>query len=189
LETKSSTALIIGCIFSVVLFLIFIILQAMQRPLRPTGASAQASVVAKPTAAPGSQWEYWTHQDSMGRKRSNASVDSTNTLSFGFPYQGWQHGTLALRKSPGLDALIRIERGQFICGYPGCSVNVRFDDGPIQRFLASEPDDHSTTTLFLLGNERRFAAQLLKAKAVHIEATFYQEGSQILDFNVEGLKW
>jgi hypothetical protein len=60
-------------------------------------------------------WAYRTTEDSMGRKQSFASVESTNTLSFGFPYQNAQHGTLTIRKSAqwGTNVLVRIEHGQF----------------------------------------------------------------------------
>jgi hypothetical protein len=83
---------------------------------------------------------------------------------------------------------LSIEWGQFVCGIRSCTLKVRFDTGAIQRFSASEPSDHSTTTLFLNG-EGRLISQLRKAKVVRIEATFYQEGSQTLEFNVEGFKW
>jgi hypothetical protein len=126
----------------------------------------------------------------MGRKQSFANVSSTNTLNFGFPYQGRQWGILTVRKSSqkGTNVLIRIERGQFLCGIEDCIVNVRFDTGRIQRFSATEPSDHSTTTLFL-NDEPRFVSLLHKAKVVRVEATFYEEGSQALEFNVEGFKW
>jgi hypothetical protein len=126
----------------------------------------------------------------MGRKRSFASVTSTNTLSFDFPYQGIQHGTLVIRKAAesGTNVIVRIERGQFLCPLDDCTVNVRFDAGRIQQFSASGPTDHSTTTLFL-ENEARFVSQLRRAKVFRVEATFYQHGSQTLEFNVEGFKW
>ena len=84
--------------------------------------------------------------------------------------------------------MVQIERGQFLCRFDGCTVNVRFDSGPIQRFSAGEPSDHSTTILFVL-NEGRFMSQLRKSKVVRIEAEFYQEGSQALEFDSEGFKW
>jgi hypothetical protein len=126
----------------------------------------------------------------MGRKQSFAQVTSTNTVSFGFPYQGSQHATLTIRKTArwGTEAIFRIERGQFLCGIDECAVNVRFDSGPIRQCSASEPSDHSTTTLFLR-NGPSFVAQLRKAKTLRIEATFFQEGSHTLEFNVEGFKW
>jgi hypothetical protein len=88
----------------------------------------------------------------MGRKRQFATNPSVNTLSFGFPYQGEQHGVLMLRRSQaGNEVIIAIEKGQFLCYVTDCNVNVRFDDGPPRRVSASGPADHSTTTLFLSG--------------------------------------
>jgi len=57
--------------------------------------------------------------------------ESTNTASFGFPYQGVQHTLLFLRGHPrhGQDVILKIEKGQFQCSsYDGCTVLVRFDD-------------------------------------------------------------
>ena len=158
-------------------------------PSSPSAPTVPEYTAPKPEPEPGSQWSYSGGEDTMGRKRSFARVTSTNTLSFDFPYQGSQNGTLTIRKSQsGTNVIVRIERGQFLCGLDECTVNVRFDSGPIQQFSASGPDDHGTTTLFL-GNEGRFVSQLRKAKIVRIEAKFYQEGSQALEFHVEGFKW
>jgi hypothetical protein len=59
--------------------------------------------------------------------------------------------------------------------------NVTFDDGKMQTFSASAPDDHATTTFFLQ-NSGRFVSQLKRAKTVHIEAPFYQEGAKVFEF-------
>ena len=202
-EGMSPTKLIVGSVF--VLFgLMFIILMldrsAGTRAADPVSNSTAPKEstpppeVAKPSPPPkpepGSQWSYSTDQDRMGRKLSFAEVTSTNTLAFGFPYQGSQHGSILIRKSPqsGTNVMFRIERGQFICGIESCTINVRFDDGPIQKFSATEPSDHGTTTLFI-DNETRFLSQLRKAKILRLEATFYQEGRQGLEFDVEGFKW
>ena len=156
----------------------------------PSASSAPETPTPPAKPEPGSQWDYSTNEDTMGRKQSFAIVESTNTLTFGFPYEGRQWGMLTIRRSArwGTNVLVRIERGQFLCGIEDCTVNVRFDSGPIQSFSAVEPADHSTTELFL-HNEARFISQLRRAKVVRVETTFYQEGSQTLEFNVEGFKW
>jgi hypothetical protein len=98
--------------------------------------------------------------------------------------------TLSLRTHPryGNDVILNIERGQFLCGYSGCSVSVRFDDKPPRRFSASEVADHSTTTLFI-GNFNSFLSETKKAKTIHIEALFFSQGSRVFEFDVAGLKW
>jgi hypothetical protein len=43
--------------------------------------------------------------------------------------------------------------------------------------------------MLFIDNEARFVAQLKKARRLRVEATFYQEGSRGIEFNVEGLQW
>jgi hypothetical protein len=132
-------------------------------------------------------WIYDQTTDSMtGKISSFAAIDSTNTLNFDFPYSGPQHATLMLRKHPqhGKDIILNIERGQFLCnGYSGCSVLVRFDENKPVRYSASEPSDNSTTTIFL-SNYAGFIKSMMKAKHLRIQAEFYQQGNQVLEFDV-----
>lgn len=146
----------------------------------------QASQNIKPE-----NWSYGDSLDKMGRGKIRwASASSINTVSFDFPYSGPQHGTLDLRIHPqyGKDVILRIERGQFLTGIDGCKVLVRFDEGKPQNFWGNGPSDHSTTSLFI-SDYSRFVSALKKAKRIIIQAPFYQEGNQVFEFNVEGLKW
>lgn len=131
---------------------------------------------------PPSAWDYDIRRDPMGGTIAIAAVSSTNTFEFDFPYQGSQHATLVVRKAGGLDVMLSIEQGQFICML-GCSVLVRFDDGKTVRWRASDTADHSTTTIFLR-RESDFVKALSKARVVRIEATFFQEGTRVLEFPV-----
>jgi hypothetical protein len=83
--------------------------------------------------------------------------------------------------------LLEIERGQFLCGIESCSLNVRFDQGSIVRYSASEPSDNSSTVLFI-NNEPTFLDRMRHARTVTIEATFFQEGSQALTFNIQNFR-
>ena len=161
-------------------------------PSEPTATPTAPEPTSATTtqSASGSQWNYSTDQDNMGRARSFAVVTSTNTLNFDFPYTGSQYAHLTIRKTAGQGsaAMVSIERGQFLCGVEDCTVNVRFDEDPLRRFSAVPPSDQSTTVLFL-EDAPSFVAKLRRAKTVRIEATFYQEGAQTLEFSVEGFKW
>lgn len=198
-KTNKSKVLGIGCLGLIVLsVLISVATNRARNSSAPAAASpsAPSSGVSSdirttaPTPEPGSQWTYRTDQDGMGRQRSFASVTSDNTLSFAFPYQGSQNATLTIRRVSqlGTDVMVQIQRGQFLCGIEECAINIRFDSGPVQQFSASGPTDHSTTLLFINGAPR-FISLLRKTKAVRVEATFYQEGRHVLEFNVEGLDW
>lgn len=136
-----------------------------------------------------SDWYYLDFEDDMtGRKTFLATIDSTNRVNFGFPYSGAQSATLKLRTHPrwGKDVILSISRGQFQCSsYSGCSLLVRFDDEPPVRYSAVEPSDNDSTYIFFQGYSN-FVGRMMKSKRVRIEAQFYQEGSRIFEFNVEG---
>lgn len=155
-------------------------------------AEDEAAVLKAHQRQMGLVWRYGTHNDDMTQKEVlTAEVDSTNTLSFGFPYAGAQRATLELRKHPrwGSDVILQVERGQFLCNsYDGCSVSVRFGGGKPQRFFASEPSDNSTTYLFI-SDYSKFMSQLRKVDEVVIEASFYQSGNQALKFSTADLNW
>lgn len=161
-----------------------------------TTAKADSNkVVAPPTRptapAPVENWHYSNSEDSMtGKPEKSASVVSANSVAFDFPYAGAQHATLILRIHPryGKDVILNIEKGHFLCSFTGCGVSVRFDDKPPRRFSATEPEDHSTTTLFI-GNYNSFVSEAKKAQTIRIEALFYSQGSRVFEFDVAGLQW
>ncbi|MBP7765097.1 MAG: zinc ribbon domain-containing protein [Syntrophaceae bacterium] len=156
----------------------------------PTTQASTASVppVTAPTpTASVSQWQYHQWADEMGKGTfSVAWVKSLNTVNFGFPYSGTQHGDLTLRVHPrhGKDVIFKIEKGQILChSYDNCTVLVRFDDEKAERFTASGAADHSTETIFIQ-NYSRFMEKMLKAKKVRISVNIYQEGSPVFEFDV-----
>lgn len=140
----------------------------------------------------GEAWTYENVQDSMTQKTINiALLGSTNRLSFGFPYRGTQQAQLQLRKHPrwGQDVILQIQKGQFLCNsYDGCSVSVRFGNGKPKKFSAGEPNDNSSTSIFIRGYSN-FVSELRKVDKIYIEASFYQEGNRTLEFAVDGLDW
>jgi hypothetical protein len=137
-------------------------------------------------------WIYDSWKDDLGRGEiKQASIFSINMFEFAFPYAGLQNAELILRKHPeyGNDVILKIKRGQFLCNYNGCSVNVKFSNQqkPI-TFSAVEPADNSSETIFIRGFDR-FLANLKNSETVKIEATIYQEGSRVFEFNTKALKW
>jgi hypothetical protein len=156
---------------------------------------AETAVSVTPVAAPseirsvGQQWTYSVNEEQMtGGMRKTASVSSTNTVEFGFPYAGSQNGHLTLRTDPryGKDVIFRIEQGQILCtSYDGCTVQVRFDDEKPTSFSASAAADHSSETVFI-DDYARFLAKMRKAKRVRLSLNIYQNGRPVFDFDVSG---
>ena len=158
---------------------------------RSRSTVGQSPPAPAPPLEPGAQWMYGASEDPMAKGTTySATVQSTNTVSFDFPYSGAQHATLTLRTHPryGKDVVLRIERGQFLCSsYDGCNVLVRFDDGQPLTFSAGGPSDNSTETLFIR-DYSRFVGGMLKAERVRISAEIYQEGSPVFEFDVRGFE-
>jgi len=106
-----------------------------------------------------------------------AEIQSTNTVTFGWPYGGPQRATLGLRIHPtcGKSLILFLPKAHFLCHTfdDSCRVTVRVDDGKPQTFRASGPDDHAVPTLFIRGYDV-LVPQLKTARTLRIEANFYQ---------------
>lgn len=158
-------------------------------PVPETVGSATPATAPSEASPVGQQWTYSVNEEQMtGGMRKIASVSSTNTVEFGFPYAGSQNGHLTLRTDPryGKDVIFRIERGQILCtSYDGCTVQVRFDDEKPTSFSASAAADHSSETVFI-DDYARFLAKMRKAKRVRLSLNIYQSGRPVFDFDVSG---
>jgi hypothetical protein len=118
----------------------------------------------------------------------HATALSSNTVNFGFPYGGAQHGTLFLRTHPkyGKDVVLSIEKGQFLVrSYEDSKALVRFDDGEPITYNVVGAEDHSTTSVFFR-DYQGFVSRMLKAKRVRISVPVYQQGSPVFEFEVSG---
>jgi len=162
-------------------------------PRNESDSSSRATAPQPTTSAPpapkvpGEQWAYRQTDDPMGKGTTHyARVTSTNTVNFGFPYSGAQHGTLTLRAHPrfGTDIIFSIKRGQILCrSYQDCTVLIRFDDEPAINFSAVGAADNSTETIFIR-NYNGFMEKLRKAKRVRIAAEIYQQGAPVFEFDI-----
>jgi len=164
----------------------------------PKSQSSQPRTLPSNTQSYNSQptnqthWDYYDSTDEMGRGRIlRAVIQSTNTISLGFPYEGEQHATLTLRQHPkhGNDVYIRIEKGQLLDSDYNDRVSARFDNDKVLTFSSSGPADLSSETLFLNGAFATFVSRLKTAKTLRMEVPVYQAGNQIFTFDVAGFDW
>lgn len=159
---------------------------------------AAAAVAAAATAeqeklkkAQGLSWNYIDSQDKMGRGTiKTAYIYSINTFNFEFPYQGEQRATLRIRVHPKLkkDVILSIEQGIFQCDFNGCTVTVRFDKDQAKNFRAVRSADNDTTTVFIKKSASFYSAAK-QSKKIYIEATFYQQGTRVFEFDSADLKF
>lgn len=164
-------------------------LDRVSTPHIAVGASPPAADGVAPKS-PSPTWQYSHWPDPMGRGMTRiAEIDSTNILSFRFPYSGEQHARLVIVNSAkyGLQVQVSIRSGQFMCpGYEGCTVETKLDDQAIVAMHASAAADGDPTVLFLPDPEN-VVSHVLSAKTFRVEAPFWQEGNQTLIFSVDNL--
>jgi hypothetical protein len=149
--------------------------------------SQNTDIVKSPPSVKEQEWSYSQNVDPMTSKTSYfASLASTNTINFKFPYNGEQRGEISLSTHPHRKNIVfSINQGQFLCtSYRGCYITVRFDENPPKSYDAVGPRDGSTTYIFIQ-DYASFVERLQKSKKVLIQAEFYQEGLRTFEFNVK----
>jgi len=161
-------------------------------PSRYQRLNARAILAANAEQIPPRWWNYSTYIDQMsGMITKEATLSSTNTHQLVFPYNGGTRGTLILRKHPryGNDIIFSVNKGQLLCG-DGCFISIKFDDKKPYSVGASEPDDHSSTVLFLSKYDyNKLLKDFRNSKKVLVEVKFFQQGTRVFEFDTTGLKW
>lgn len=134
-------------------------------------------------------WHSRESTDEMsGKTRFFNSTFSTNKLYFDFPYNGGSSFTLTVRNMNGRnEVLLSTEKGQFMSSYSH-NVRLKFDENSPITVGYEEPSDASSGLIFLEASSK-IIANLKKGKKLKIEAPFYQEGSQIIEFDIDGFEW
>lgn len=187
----------LGCLgFIVALFIILTAIGAFSendknKSTPATPASSTSSTAPKENKPPKVEnWQYSQKEDTIhnNAKIKFAKTTSTNTLDFKFPYAGSQHATLLIRKNydGSKDAMVMVEKGQFLTSMLGGKALVRFDDNSPEEFQLLPAEDNSTTVVFFKYADY-FIKNVAKSKKVYIQTAFFQEGSPTMEFNIEGL--
>ena len=142
---------------------------------------------AKPTYL----WRYSESTDEMDNKKNYFAVlTSDNELNFDFPYSGGSSGYLTIRNMDGKNSVaISIEKGQFMTSYDNSEyIRIKFDDAVLEKYNFNGAADGSSDYIFPTQSSK-LITKLKKAKTIKIEAHFYNEGRQVLNFTTEGLEW
>lgn len=135
-----------------------------------------------------SNWQYTQKNDELRNSNTQfAYCESKNSKDFGYPYSNVKQG-IGLRKDDnGFEIIIVLTEGQYSCEYDGCTINVKFDDGEIQKYKASFNLEFSGK--MFIRNKKKFYNNLIKSNRVIIESDFFRHGSQTFNFDVTGLTW
>ncbi len=136
-------------------------------------------------------WKYSEEENKMeGTKEFYATNTSTNKIEFEFPYDGGSTFDLLVRNlGKENEVVLTVSKGQFMTSIGGSeNLKVKFDDEKPMNFSYNSADDASMDVVFL-NNSAKFLKKLKTAKKVMIECTFFNAGSKVIEFDVEGLKW
>lgn len=138
----------------------------------------------------GLRWSFFSIEDKMsGGMIHRAEIKSKNAVNFSYPY-GNTRATLEVRNHPrhGNDVIFSVNSGQFVCSTFECEVDVRFGKGRPTKYLAAPSSDHDRKVIFIKDFER-FVSSLSKSESASVEATFYQDGVHVFEFDISGFEW
>lgn len=143
--------------------------------------------LARAKAGP-SAWRVSKITDEMrDETKEVASAESSNILTFDFPYNGKQRAHLNVRNSGGLfEVFVWLPKAQILCHE--CTMLVRFDESEATEFAGVGTKDHSTNTVFI-DDAYNFVNRMKESRRVRIELSFFQNGKRILDFPVQNFPW
>lgn len=160
---------------------------------KPNEAAASLNLNQENNPVVVQNWEYKTTTDEMrGVKTKFATTVSSNTVNFDFPYNGGSKLILTLRQSGNeVDVIVKVSKGQILCGVSGCEAAFKFDDGAVQMVTMAEPDNYASDVLFVMYDktENQIISKLKTSNKLVIEVPFFQEGKKQFTFDVSGLKW
>jgi hypothetical protein len=135
-----------------------------------------------------SEWYYHVPHDSVSNKKTYlAVIESKGYFELDFPYQGKQKAKLILRtdNKGKKNVLLSIGKGQLLCIPQGCHIKIRFDQGKYMQFAASKIQNNDATDL-RINDYEKFASIMMKSKKIFIQVTFFDQGTRVFEFNVQG---
>lgn len=142
-----------------------------------------------PTDTP-SSWTYSDEGDKMTSKKNYyATVDANEALDLKPPYDGPNTASVTVRYKGGNNVYLSVTKGQFLANaVDGQPIKVRFDSAKAETYDCQAANDGSSNVIFI-SSASKFIAHLKKAKKLLIEAEMYDNGTQEMEFNIDGLKW
>lgn len=154
------------------------------------GGEAPPTVVSTPPPAIDvTHWQYHAITGEMDDAVSpTAIISSKNTVEFKFPYAGEQRARImiAYKADKGYAMLFAVDRGQILCAPAGpCPITLRIDGGKQFAVEAERPNDQSSNDV-VIRNSDDLASKIFAASNIKVQATFFQNGSPVFDFDVSG---
>lgn len=135
-------------------------------------------------------WKYSQSEDKMtGDKRYFAECKSTNTIDLGSPWHDVT-ATIVIRNMDNKNvAILQLSNGNFMSNFMGDkNLRVKFDDEDPVLYGYSNAADGDLGIIFI-SNPSQVITKIKGSKKLMVEATFFDVGKKIMEFDIEGLKW
>jgi hypothetical protein len=138
---------------------------------------------------PKSNWSYTEDVDKMTNNKTYfASSESTNQIKLESPYEGGSTFTLTVRNlGEGNEIILHVSKGMF---YPSVFSNkncrIKFDE---EQTLNCSYNTTGLSSVILFDNSNEFLEKLKTANKLKIEAPFWDDSRQVIEFDVAGLTW
>jgi hypothetical protein len=136
-------------------------------------------------------WQYSDSKDEMeGTTSYFATTTSTNQVDFDFPYDGGSTMDLTLRNmGQGNEVVITISKGQFMTSISDDeTIKLKFDDGKPFSVSYNSANDGSSNVIFP-NQSKKIISKIRNSKKLMIEASFFNSGRKIFNFELDGLDW
>lgn len=178
-------------LLSLVTLMLFILLAIGSSDPENESQSSEASTSVESINVSKETWRYSEGEDEMtGDKRYFAVTTSTNKINFEFPYDGGSTFKLTVRNMDNKnEVLLSVDKGQFITNVmDNQHLRVKFDDGQPTEYSYNSPADGSSDLIFL-SPSKKFIEKVKSSTKLMIEAPFFDQGRQVIYFDVEDLEW
>ena len=136
----------------------------------------------------------WTYSSDTDKMTSNVVyygyVDADKKLSLKFPYEGSVASLNLKFKDNRLSINLRVSKGQILAAQEDGKgkIKVRFDQDVAEDYLVNGSVSHSSNIVFIKDKDK-FMTNLKKSKKIIIAADFFDNGTEIMEFNTDGLVW
>lgn len=144
----------------------------------------------KTTAAVNTEnWTYDIDEVGIDKTKSIYAINrSINSLDLKFPYNGSNHGSLVIRKMKNkIEILLSIDKGQIIGEIYNIKGKIKFDNSNSFSFTANKSNDGSSNIVFIK-NPSAILEKIRKSKKMLVEVELYNNGIQVIEFNIDGFK-
>jgi hypothetical protein len=128
-------------------------------------------------------WKYSERTNEMTNKKSYYAETYSSILDDG------TNTALTVRYlKDENDVLFTIGKALFNTGIGDYEIQVKFDDGKIEKYRCDKAANNDFQTVFV-HKANEFIKRLKSAKIVLIQCNIYQRGDMVFHFDLSGLKW